>query len=191
MKQYLTIAVAALLAAAPVLAQEAPDSTAAEEKGFVFSVQKEIPVTSIKNQNHSGTCWAFSSLGFFEAELLRQGKGEVDLAEMFLVHKTMEDRAQMAVRLHGDVSYSPGGSFYDAVYCWRNYGMVPQEAMPGIMYGDTLPNHDELDAVAGGYVQAIAKSDMKKLSPVWQKGLSAIYDVNFPFLGQCLVRQQI
>ena len=182
MKQYLTIAVAALLAAVPVLAQEAPDSTAAEEKGFVFSVQKEIPVTSIKNQNHSGTCWAFSSLGFFEAELLRQGKGEVDLAEMFLVHKTMEDRAQMAVRLHGDVSYSPGGSFYDAVYCWRNYGMVPQEAMPGIMYGDTLPNHDELDAVAGGYVQAIAKSDMKKLSPVWQKGLSAIYDT---YLGQC------
>ena len=60
--------------------------------------------------------------------------------------------------------------------------MVPQEAMPGIMYGDSLPNHNELDAVASGYVDAIAKGKLKKLSPVWKNGVCAIYDT---YLGKC------
>lgn len=152
------------------------------EEGFVFTTVKENPITSIKDQNRSSTCWAFSSLGFLEAELLRQGKGDFDLSEMFVVHKTMEDRAVNYVRYHGDASFSPGGSFSDIVYCYKNYGMVPQEVMPGIMYGDSLPVHNELDAVAGAYVRAIGKGGMGKLSPVWKNGLCAIYDT---YLGQC------
>ena len=100
------------------------------------------------------------------------GKGEYDLSEMFVVHHTMMDRGVNYVRYHGDSSFSPGGSFYDIMFCLRNYGLVPQEAMPGIMYGDTLPVHNELDAVAGAYVNAIAKGKLTKLTPVWKKGLA-------------------
>lgn len=152
------------------------------EEGFVFTTVKEHPITSVKNQNRSSTCWSFSALSFMESELLRQGKGEYDFAEMFVVHHTMMDRAERYVRLHGDNSFSPGGSFYDIVYCMKNYGIVPQEAMNGIMYGDTLPVHNEVDAVASAYVNAIAKSKLTKLSPVWKQGLSAIYDT---YLGSC------
>lgn len=153
-----------------------------KEEGFVFTTVKEAPITSMKNQNRSSTCWSFSGIGFLESELIRQGKGTHDFSEMFVVHHTMTDRAERYVRLHGDNSFSPGGSFYDLVYCMKHYGLVPQEAMPGIMYGDTLPVHNELDAVAGAYVNAIAKGNHSKLSPVWKKGLSAIYDT---YLGQC------
>lgn len=152
------------------------------DEGFIFTTVKENPITSIKNQNRSSTCWSYSGLAFFESELLRQGKGEYDLAEMFVVHHTMVDRAERYVRLHGDNSFSPGGSFYDAIYCLKNYGLVPQEAMNGIMYGDSLPVHAELDAVASGYVDAIAKGKLTKLSPVWKNGLSSIYDA---YLGVC------
>lgn len=161
-------------------AQDAP--AAKNDSTFEFTTIKENPITSIKNQNRSGTCWAFSSFGFFESELLRMGKGEFNLSEMFLVHHTMIDRAINYTRLHGSSSFAPGGSFYDAVYCLKHYGLVPQEAMPGIMYGDSLPNHKELDMVAKAYVNAIAKSGLKKLSNVWKKGVSAIYDT---YLGQC------
>lgn len=160
-----------------MMAQDTP-----KEEGFVFTTVKENPITSVKNQNRSSTCWSFSSLGFLESELLRMGKGEYDLSEMFVVHHTMTDRGQNYARYHGDASFSPGGSFYDAIFCLKNYGMVPQEAMPGIMYGDTLPVHNELDAVAGAYMDAIAKGKLSKLSPVWKNGLSAIYDT---YLGQC------
>ncbi|WP_418697661.1 aminopeptidase C [Bacteroides sp.] len=171
-----------LLAALGMLSLNTMAQDTPKEEGFVFTTVKENPITSVKNQNRSSTCWSFSSIGFLESELLRMGKGEYDLSEMFVVHHTMVDRAQNYVRYHGDNSFAPGGSFYDVMYCLRNYGMVPQEAMPGIMYGDTLPVHNELDAVAGAYVNAIAKGRLTKLSPVWKKGLCAIYDT---YLGKC------
>ncbi len=173
MKKSLFLAAALCLLSAHGFAQDA----------FQFTTVKECPITSIKNQNRSGTCWAYSSLGFFEAELLRQGKGEFDLCEMYLAHKTYEDRAKASVRMHGDVSFSQGGSFYDAVYCMRNYGMVPETAMPapGTLYGDTLPNFNELFSIAESYVNAIAKGKQKKLSPVWFKGYNSILDT---YLGE-------
>ena len=153
-----------------------------DKEGFVFTTVKENPITSIKNQNRSSTCWSFSGIGFFESELLRLGKGEFDLAEMFLVHHTMQDRGENYVRYHGDASFSPGGSFYDFVVCYNKYGMVPQEVMPGIMYGDSMHVHNELDAVAGAYVKAIGNGSYKKLTPVWKKGLESIYNT---YLGEC------
>ena len=150
-------------------------------EGFVFTTVTENPITSVKNQNRSSTCWSFSGLGFLESELLRAGKGEYDLSEMYVVHHTMTDRARNYVRYQGANSFSPGGSFYDVIYCLKNYGLVPQDAMPGIMYGDSLHVHSELDAVAEGYVNAIAKGKSSKLSPVWRDGLSRIYDT---YLGE-------
>ena len=180
MNKFITLAALGLCFSS-INAQEAKEEKKAEE-GFVFTTIKENPITSIKNQNRSSTCWSFSSVAFIESELLRQGKGEFDLSEMFIVHHTMEDRAVNYVRYHGDASFSPGGSFEDMVVCYEKYGMVPQDAMPGIMYGDSLPVHNELDAVAGAYVEAIGKGKFSKLTPVWKNGLRSIYDT---YLGEC------
>lgn len=171
-----------LIAALGLMSLTAVAQDAPKEEGFVFTTVKENPITSIKDQHRSSTCWSFSSLSFLEAELLRMGKGTYDFSEMFVVHHTMVDRAVNYVRYHGDAPFGPGGSFYDVMYCLKNYGLVPQEAMPGIMYGDSLPVHTELDAVAGAYVQAIGKGRYSKLTPVWKQGLSAIYDT---YLGKC------
>ncbi|MBF0975937.1 MAG: aminopeptidase [Bacteroidetes bacterium] len=150
--------------------------------GFVFTTIKENKITSVKNQNRSSTCWAYSALGFLEAELLRLNKGDCDFSEMFVVYHTMLDRAVNYVRLHGDASFSPGGSFYDVLYCWRHYGIVPDNVMPaGVMYGDTLANHSDLDAAAKAYVDVIAKSTASKISPLWRRPLEAIYET---YLGK-------
>ena len=150
--------------------------------GFVFTTIKENKITSVKNQNRSSTCWAYSALGFLEAELLRLNKGDHDFSEMFVVYHTMLDRAVNYARLHGDASFSPGGSFYDVLYCWRHYGIVPDKAMPaGVMYGDTLANHSDLDAAAKAYVDVIAKSTASKISPLWRRPLEAIYET---YLGK-------
>jgi aminopeptidase C len=153
------------------------------QNGYTFTAVKECAITSVKNQNRSSTCWAFSGLGFIESELLRLGKGEYDFSEMFVVYNSMIDRATNYVRLHGGSSFAPGGSFYDVMYCLEHYGIVPEQQMPaGVMYGDTLPVHSELDAVASGFVNAIAKGSLKKLTPVWNKALAGIYD---SYLGKC------
>lgn len=155
-------------------------------EGFVFTTIDSVGITPVKDQHRSGTCWAFSTIGFLESELIRMGKGEYDLSEMFVVNHTMVDRAEYVVRMYGNAQFAAGGSAYDVIYCLKNYGMVPQSAMPGILYGttkaDTLPVHGELDAVAGGYVNALTNSKLKRLTPVWKQGLQAIYDT---YLGAC------
>ena len=177
MKKSLLIAAMAIVAVLPGSMSAQAKKEAAKNDTVKFTVVKENPITSIKDQNKSGTCWAYSSLGFFEAELLRLGKGTHDLCESFLVYNTYLDRAEKSIRMHGDVSFSQGGSFYDAVYCLQNYGIVPQDAMPGpgTLYGDTLFDFNQLDAVASAYVNALAKGNMKKIVPTWKKDLTAIY----------------
>ena len=159
-----------------------------KEEGFIFTTVKENPITSVKNQNRAGTCWCYSSLAFIESELLRMGKGEHDLSEMFLVHNTYLDRADKAVRTHGDVSFSQGGSFYDVLYGMETFGLVPEAEMrPGVMYGDTLSNHTELTAVSDAVVLAIAKGRLRSLQKdnnnqmLWKKAIESIHDI---YLGE-------
>ena len=157
------------------IAQDTP-----KEEGFIFTTVKENPITSVKNQNRAGTCWCYSGLAFIESELLRMGKGEYDLSEMFIVHNTYLDRADKAVRTHGDVSFSQGGSFYDVIYGMKTFGLVPEEEMrPGVMYGDTLSNHTELTAVSDAVVAAIAKGKTAAAckptsdkNPLWKKAIT-------------------
>jgi C1A family cysteine protease len=64
----------ALMLSISVVAQPKAKEETKEEEGFKFTTIKELPVTSVKDQNQAGTCWCYSSLAFFEAELLRMGK---------------------------------------------------------------------------------------------------------------------
>ena len=175
MNKNLLLAAIMMLLPGTMVAQEKP--AAAKNDTVQFTVVKATPITSIKDQNQSGTCWDYSSLGFFEAELLRLGKGTYDLCESFVAYHTYMDRAEKAIRMHGDVSFSQGGSFYDVLYCMRHYGIVPQEAMPfpGSLYGDSLFNFNTLDAQASAYVKSIANSQMKKIPLTWKSTLSNIY----------------
>ena len=163
---------------------EAKPKKGEQAEGIQFTVVKENPITSIKNQNRAGTCWCYSSLAFIESELLRMGKGEYDFSEMFIVHNTYLDRAEKAVRTHGDVSFAQGGSFYDVIYGMEAFGLVPEAEMrPGVMYGMELSNHNELSAVSDAVVAAIAKGKLRSLqvSPdgemLWKKSIEAIHDI--------------
>ena len=144
----------------------------------VFTVVKANKITSIKDQNKSGTCWAYSTNSFFESEILRKTGKTYDLSEMFVAGKTYMDRATKAVRMHGDVSFSEGGSGYDVQYCWENYGMIPESAMPlpGKMIGDSLANFSEFFSVMTPYVEAVANNKASKLTPAWKNGLQGIID---------------
>lgn len=150
-----------------------------DKDGFVFTTVKENPITSVKNQNRSGTCWCFSGLSFFEAELLREGKGTYDLSEMFVVRNTYMERAENYVRLHGYSSFLAGGSFFDVLDCMKKHGIMTEEAYKGIMYNDTLFNFNEIDAVTQGYMDALVHSNLKKITTVWDEGLNGIYDAYF------------
>jgi aminopeptidase C len=174
----------ALLATIAVGANAIEKKDSVNKNKPVFTTIKENKITSIKDQNRSGTCWDFSTLSYFESEILKNTGKTYDLCEMFVANKTYMDRAIATVRMHGDISFSQGGSSYDVYYCLKNYGICPETAMPlpGTLYGDSLSNFNEFFDAMTPYVNAIAKSDSKKLSNAWKKGLQGILD---SYLGKC------
>jgi len=183
MKQFLTLALLAIVATGAKAQTE--DSVKSNKP--VFTTVKENPITSIKNQNRSGTCWAYSTLSFFEAEILKATGKTYDLCEMFVANHTYMDRAVKAVRMHGDVSFEQGGSAYDVLYCLQHYGICPEDAMPlpGTLYGDTLANFNEFFPVMKPYVESIAKGNQDRMAPLskaWKNGLQGIID---SYLGKC------
>ena len=177
MKKLMMMAVAAVCAL-PTMA-ESGDS-------LVFETIIANPVTSIKNQNNSGTCWSYSSLAFLESEAMKKNPKikDLDLCESFLVSKTYMDRADRNVRTHGDASFSQGGSFYDAIYCMANYGLIPEGNMPypNTLYGDSLFNFTSFFPPMEAYIKAIAKSEAKKINPMWKKDVQGMIDNYF---GKC------
>lgn len=179
MKRLLTLALLAALAAGA----SAEDKEGNKNKP-VFTVVKENPITSIKNQSRSGTCWDYSTLSFFESEILKATGKTYDLCEAFVANKNYMDRAVQVVRLHGDCQFSQGGSAYDVFYVLKNYGICPEDAMPlpGTLYGDSLNNFNEFFGQLEPYVAGVAKSDSKKLSSQWKVGLQGILDA---YLGEC------
>jgi len=162
----------------PIFAQ----NTEVKADTFQFTTIKALPITPIKNQASSGTCWAFSGIGFIESELLRMGKGEYDLSEMFVVSKNYSDKALKYVRMHGTTNFGEGGSFADVLDCIKSYGIVPNQVQPGLNYGDTLPRMAELDQLLRAYVDVIIKNPNKKLSTAWFNGFNGVLDA---YLGGC------
>ncbi len=181
MKKLLALALVSLTMATGANAQEAKKDNPNKP---VFTVVKENPITSMKDQHRSGTCWDYSTLSFFEDEILKKTGKTYDLCESFVANKNYMDRAVQVVRLHGDCQFAQGGSAYDVLYVLKNYGICPETAMPapGTLYGDSLNNFGEFFSLLSPYVDAVAKNKNSKLSTQWKVGLQGILDA---YLGEC------
>ena len=180
MKRLLTFALLAMIA----FGAQAEEKDSVKSNKPVFTTIKENPITSIKDQNRSGTCWDYSTLSFFESEILKKTGKTYDLCESFVANKTYMDRAIQVVRLHGDCQFAQGGSAEDPFYCLKHYGICPEDAMPfpGSLYGDSLNNFNEFFSILEPYVEAVARNKAKKISGQWKVGLQGILDA---YLGKC------
>ena len=148
---------------------------------YQFETIYDLEATSVKDQHRSGTCWSFSGLSFLESEIIRLGKGPVDLSEMFIVRHCYADKAEKYVRLHGHLNFGPGGAFQDVIYVLKNYGIVPEQACNGLCYGEESHVHGEMDEVLKQYVDGVIKNKNKKLSPAWKDGFNGILNA---YLGE-------
>ena len=181
MKKTLVVALFALLAISANAADKKEGTTSNKP---VFTVVKQIPITSIKDQNRSGTCWDYSTLSYFEAETLKKTGKTYDLCESFVANKTYMERAIQVVRFHGDCQFAQGGSAYDVLHTLETHGICPESAMPfpGSLYGDSLNNFNEFFSLLEPYVNGVARNKASKISGQWKQGLQGILDA---YLGKC------
>ena len=154
-----------------VLAQ---DEKKEAKEGYQFETIVDLPTTSVKDQNRSGTCWSFSGVSFLESEMMRMGKDPVNFSEMFIVRHCYADKAGKYVRLHGHLNFGPGGAFHDVLYVLKNYGALPEEAYQGLEYGEDSHVHGEMDEVLKNYVDGVIENKNKRISTAWQEGFDGI-----------------
>lgn len=154
---------------------------------YTFTTVKANPITSVKNQASSDTCWAYSTIGFFESEAIRLGNIKdtlkyPDFSVFYVVSHSYMDRAVKYVRLDGNLTFGAGSEADDVLHVIEDYGIVPLEAMTGMNYGTELPRQAELDAVLAGYISAVAKNPNRTLTTAWRPGFQAVLDA---YLGPC------
>lgn len=141
---------------------------------YDFTVTDSVAVTPVKNQASSGTCWCFATTSFVESELLRNGKGEHDLSEMFIVRQKLLNQLNDNYLRRGRGNIGQGSLSHTFLNAYNQAGIVPEEVYSGINYDSPRHNHSEmmamLEAVAGVAVKA------KKRSPQYDKIVSNVLD---------------
>ena len=170
MKRFYTLALAAVLCTA---------AFAQTQTIYQFTPVRDIPVTPVKDQARTGTCWCFATISFLEAELIRQGKGEYDLSEKFVDRNNYTDRIFDNYLRRGNGNINPGSIAHMATQAIAKYGIVPESAYHGINYDSPGHNHGEMSA----YLKGIADVSVnrKRLSPEYDKLVKSLFDI---YLGE-------
>ena len=204
MKKFITLALGAALSASAFASDyqapaaepqiENPDST-----GFKFTDVKINKTGSVKDQNKSGTCWAFSGLSTLEDNVMRKGGPELDLSEMFVVRNAYIDKAKKFMRMNGTINFAQGGSWGDVLNMTSLYGAMPKEAYSGLNYGEDKHSHYEMADALEAYLRAVLSrgTKNKKLTTAWLPGFIGILDAylgkvpeNFTYNGKTYTPSQ-
>ena len=89
------------------------------------------PLTEVRDQANSGTCWAFGGVSLMESELLLRRGLRCDLSEMWLVRHAYLEKVMKYVRTRGNCRFRQGGELQDGLWLIDRYGIVPEEVYPG------------------------------------------------------------
>lgn len=131
-----------------------------------------------ENQGKSSTCWAFSGMSFFQAELIRMGKiDDLNLSEMFVVRQMYPLKAENYVRMHGKANFGEGGVFSDNLICLRNFGLMPQSVYSGNSH-DGAYDHQKLLTKLEPIVGQLGSSS-STIRPDWKNGVDSILNEFF------------
>lgn len=148
-------------------------------QGYQFTEVKRVPATPVKNQASTGTCWCFATVSFLEAELLRTGKGEYDLSEMFLVRQKYMNQLQDNYLRRGKGNIGQGSLSHTAMNAYMQVGIVPEEVYSGINYDSERHNHGELARYLKGIADVAV--ELKHRSPEYDKLVKNLFDT---YLGE-------
>ena len=148
-----------------------------------YGMKDEIMLdkTETKDQCRTGTCWSYSTISFLESELIRMGKGQHNLSEMFNVRMTYPKKAEMFLRYQGKYQFGPGSLCHDVINAMNNYGVMPEAAYTGINYDSERHDHGEMDAVLEGMMKALVEKRNAANGDAWRAAVDGVLDA---YLGE-------
>jgi bleomycin hydrolase len=163
-----------LVSAGVTMAQPDAALNGQKTKSPVFTIEKSIAATSVKNQAMTGTCWCFSSTSLIESQCLKKNLGEYDLSEMFTVRNIYVEKAVNYVLRQGHAQFGEGGLGHDLIRAIATYGAVPESVYSGLKPGQKMHNHVKLEESLQKYLDSILK--LHPVPPNWREGYENILD---------------
>lgn len=173
-KLYSTLLAVAMCAVA--VAQEAAESVA-EPYVYKFTDVKVNAATPVKNQASTGTCWCFATNSFIESELIRMGKGEYDLSEMFIVRHNYIRRVKDNVIRRGKGNVGQGSIAHMYTWVMKNVGLLPEEVYDGINYDSPTHNHGDL----ARWIKSVSDTAVEMKKPIPDEIIDGVLDA---YLGE-------
>ncbi len=89
----------------------------------------------------TGTCWAFSTVSYYESEIKRLTGKEIKLSEMWTVYWEYVEKAKGYVATRGNSLFDEGSESEAVPRVWKKYGVVPESSYKGVLASDGRFDH--------------------------------------------------
>jgi bleomycin hydrolase len=143
---------------------------------YAFTPGKLLAATPVEDQCRTSTCWSYSTLSLLESELIRLGKGQHNLSQMYVARCAYTEKAKTYLRMNGNHSFDQGGEGWDIPSIVSQYGMVPESVYTGLKNGATRHDHSEMIAVLKGFMGALVKRETGTYTESWLPAFEGILD---------------
>ena len=120
---------------------------------------KKIWANPVISQGNAGTCWAYSTISFFESEVKRLSNKEVKLSEIFIAYWEYVEKAKRFVEKRGNSRFAEGSEGNAVSRIFKEYGAVPYSAYTGLINGREYHSHDAMYKEMKSYLNSVKESN--------------------------------
>ncbi len=109
-------------------------------------------------QYYTGTCWAFCSVSYMEAEAKRLSGQEVKLSEMWVVYWEYVEKCRAYLESFGHTPLAQGSQDHGTLEVFRKYGAVPRDQYAGLKWEHGMHDHTPLMKELKGFLDWVLAS---------------------------------
>ncbi len=110
------------------------------------------------SQGITGTCWCFSTTSFYESEISRIKRQDIQLSEIFTVYWQYVEKVREYVRTRGKSLVDEGSETNAVQEMYKKYGAVPLNIYNGLLPGQPYHNHEQMMGELNNYLANVKNS---------------------------------
>lgn len=143
------------------------------------TLYKTVWSNPTQSQGNAGTCWSFSTISFYESEVLRQQNKKVEISEIYTAYCEYIEKARRFIEKRGNSVFSEGSEGNALARIMKMYGAVPDQAYTGLIDGRKFHSHAKMVEEMTAFLNSM------KTSNAWnvEYGLETIKSIMNHYIG--------
>jgi bleomycin hydrolase len=122
----------------------------------LYKKQWANPVIS---QGNAGSCWAYSTISFYETEVKRIHNKEVKLSEPYTVYCEYIEKARRFVQERGNSLFDQGSEGNGVTRIFSLYGAMPLNEYTGLLNGREYHSHEDMYNEMISYLNSVNETN--------------------------------